>query len=220
MKLKEKIKSYSFWVSIASAIILILKVLGSRFGFTIDESMASDLFTALCSVLVLLGIIVVPNPQNAQTAQKQDTNEKKVVNEKPELDGNIVLADSLDKAQYTENEQTFVQDETTKAIDDQQSDIKEPDFEQPDNLVDDTQIETVSEIQNISETTTEDTGITNEIPCENIEVVSDNNTDSVNNTETTNLTSLFEKQRENFSGDLNEYIFLLQEEIKNIREKM
>ena len=165
MKLKEKIKSYSFWVSIASAIILILKVLGSRFGFTIDESMASDLFTALCSVLVLLGIIVVPNPQNAQTAQKQDTNEKKVVNEKPELDGNIVLADSLDKAQYTENEQTFVQDETTKAIDDQQSDIKEPDFEQPDNLVDDTQIETVSEIQNISETTTEDTGITNEIPC-------------------------------------------------------
>ena len=61
MKLRDKIKSYSFWVSIASAVILILKVLGNRFGFTVDESMISDLFTALCSILVLLGIIVVPS---------------------------------------------------------------------------------------------------------------------------------------------------------------
>lgn len=66
MKLKDKIKSYSFWVSLASAVILILKVLGSRFGFTIDESMVSDLFTALCSILVLLGIIVVPNTSTQQ----------------------------------------------------------------------------------------------------------------------------------------------------------
>ena len=59
MKLKDKIKSYSFWVSIASAVILILKVLGNRFGFTVDEGMVSDLFTAMCSILVLLGIIVI-----------------------------------------------------------------------------------------------------------------------------------------------------------------
>ena len=67
MNLREKIKSYSFWVSLASAVILILKVLGSRFGFQVDETMISDLFTALCSILVLLGIIVVPQ-------QKQTTN--------------------------------------------------------------------------------------------------------------------------------------------------
>lgn len=66
MKLKDKIKSYSFWVSLASAVILILKVLGSRFGFTIDESMVSDLFTSLCSILVLLGIIIVPNTSTQQ----------------------------------------------------------------------------------------------------------------------------------------------------------
>lgn len=66
MNLKEKIKSYSFWVSLASAVILILKVLGSRFGFSVDETMISDLFTALCSILVILGIIVVPGSKQSQ----------------------------------------------------------------------------------------------------------------------------------------------------------
>lgn len=73
MKLKDKIKSYSFWVSLASAIILILKVLGSRFGFTVDESMVSDFFTAICSILVLLGIIVIPQSGN-QTQTKDNNN--------------------------------------------------------------------------------------------------------------------------------------------------
>ena len=64
MNLREKIKSYSFWVSLGSAVILILKVLGSRFGFRVDETMISDLFTALCSILVILGIIVIPQPKD------------------------------------------------------------------------------------------------------------------------------------------------------------
>lgn len=71
MKIKDKIKSYSFWVSLTSAVILILKVLGNRFGFTVDEGMVSDLFTALCSILVLLGIIVVPS---ASTSTNLDSN--------------------------------------------------------------------------------------------------------------------------------------------------
>ena len=60
MKLKDKIKSYSFWISIVSALVLILKVIGAKFGFTVDETFISNLTTSLCSVLVLLGIIVSP----------------------------------------------------------------------------------------------------------------------------------------------------------------
>lgn len=77
MKLKDKIKSYSFWVSLASAIVLILKVLGSRFGFTIDESMLSDLFTALCSILVLLGIIVIPTNTQQPYPDIKNSNKNK-----------------------------------------------------------------------------------------------------------------------------------------------
>ena len=82
MKITDKIKSYSFWVSLASAVILILKLLGNRFGFTVDETMISDLFTALCSVLVLLGIIVVPNTQANSSSHNltQDISKNDAIN--------------------------------------------------------------------------------------------------------------------------------------------
>ena len=60
MKFSDRIKTYNFWVSIASAIFLILNLIGKRFNFTIDESAYNDMFTTFCSILVLLGIIVPP----------------------------------------------------------------------------------------------------------------------------------------------------------------
>lgn len=89
MKLKDKIKSYSFWVSIASAIILILKVLGGRFGFVVDESMVSDIFTAVCSILVLLGIIVVPSGQSNQPQTNKNLSDlNNVLNNSNEINSN------------------------------------------------------------------------------------------------------------------------------------
>jgi len=67
MNLKAKVKSYSFWVSLASAFILILKLVGQKFGFAVDEGLISDLFTSLCAILVIMGIIVVPNPSSLET---------------------------------------------------------------------------------------------------------------------------------------------------------
>lgn len=97
MKIKDKIKSYSFWVSLASAVILILKVLGARFGFTVDEGMISDLFTAMCSILVLLGIIVVPSstqqkPSSDSLSDSPDTND---FNLKNSLNTNILNAETI-----------------------------------------------------------------------------------------------------------------------------
>ncbi len=60
MKLAERIKTYNFWVSLSSAIFLIIKVLGTQIGFNVDESLFSDLITSICSILVILGIIVPP----------------------------------------------------------------------------------------------------------------------------------------------------------------
>lgn len=67
MNLRTKVKSYSFWVSLASALILILKLVGQKFGFAVDEGLISDLFTSLCAILVIMGIIVVPNPSSLET---------------------------------------------------------------------------------------------------------------------------------------------------------
>lgn len=100
MKLKDKIKSYSFWVSLASAVVLILKVLGARFGFTVDEGMLSDLFTAMCSVLVLLGIIVVPS--NSNTTKLGDINSL-LNNETKPQDNPTTTENTLEQA-LNENE--------------------------------------------------------------------------------------------------------------------
>lgn len=78
MNLKTKVKSYSFWVSLASAVILILKLVGQRFGFEVDEGLISDLFTSLCAILVILGIINVPSA--ASVEQKSDLTSVKVQN--------------------------------------------------------------------------------------------------------------------------------------------
>ena len=53
MKLSDRIKTYNFWVSLSSAIFLIIKVLGNQIGFNVDESLFSDLITSICSILVI-----------------------------------------------------------------------------------------------------------------------------------------------------------------------
>lgn len=109
MKIKDKIKSYSFWVSLASAVILILKVLGARFGFTVDEGMISDLFTAMCSILVLLGIIVVPGSTQQKSSSDSlsdfpDTNDFNIKNS---LNTNIVNAETIKECSSDEQETTL-----------------------------------------------------------------------------------------------------------------
>ena len=61
MKLKQRVKSYGFWVSMASAILLIISALGKKFNFSVDENLYNDLFAGFCAILVLLGVIVPPS---------------------------------------------------------------------------------------------------------------------------------------------------------------
>lgn len=76
MKLRDRIKTYNFWVSIASALFLIINLIGKRFNFTVDENQYIDIFTTICSVLVLLGIIVPPFKLNGNnTIDKFDDYE-------------------------------------------------------------------------------------------------------------------------------------------------
>ena len=74
MKLSERIKTYNFWVSLSSAIFLIIKVLGTQIGFNVDESLFSDLITSICSILVLLGIIVPPKYHETKSNSKIETS--------------------------------------------------------------------------------------------------------------------------------------------------
>ena len=215
MNLKEKIKSYSFWVSLASAVILILKILGNRFGFVVDEGMISDLFTALCSILVLLGIIVVPTTtttKNSDISTKnkiqpsitsnqetnQVSNEHKI--ETPKLVNNI---DNQSVINQTENTiQTSNNNSTLQDIDYIEETKSDSPQEISDNLKDCTPINTNIIEKNETLINTEES---NEI-------------ENVSNTE--NLKFILNNEREKFKNNLNAYIFELQEEIRKTRENM
>lgn len=80
MNIKEKMKSYSFWVSLTSAVVLVVKLIGQKYGLVIDDGFISDLVTSLCGILVILGIIVLPAKKDNKE-EKTKTNLTKSENE-------------------------------------------------------------------------------------------------------------------------------------------
>lgn len=67
MTIKDKLNSYNFWITLVSAIILLLQVFGEKFNFKIDSNFIIDVTTALCSIFVVLGIISVPKSKTTKT---------------------------------------------------------------------------------------------------------------------------------------------------------
>ena len=58
--LKNKLKSYSFWVSLASAILLLIQTIGRPLGLVIDESTYTSIVNSVLGIFVVLGIISHP----------------------------------------------------------------------------------------------------------------------------------------------------------------
>ncbi|MBQ8451559.1 MAG: hypothetical protein IJ538_02150 [Clostridia bacterium] len=94
MKLKDRIKTYNFWVSLSSAIFLIVKVLGQKFNFNVDEGIFSDVVTSLCGILVLLGIIAPPN--------KKQEPEEKIVTETDDIQNSNDFENEINEPENSE----------------------------------------------------------------------------------------------------------------------
>lgn len=129
MTLKLRLKSYSFWVSLASAIFLLLKVLGQRLGFSVDEGLYNDIFTALCGILVICGIIAPPKGNEASTLPapikqnftEQVENKEKIeqVENQENKDENLIKTEPKNQIQTlteveSNNDNVFVQENNTK----------------------------------------------------------------------------------------------------------
>ncbi len=63
MKLRERIKSASFWTGLIGAVFLML----GAFGVEIGDQTASTVINGVCSALVVLGIVSPP-----KAAERQD----------------------------------------------------------------------------------------------------------------------------------------------------
>ena len=57
----EQKKSYSFWLSIASAIFLLVQAIGKPLGLNINEEIYMSIINAVLGIFVVLGILTYPN---------------------------------------------------------------------------------------------------------------------------------------------------------------
>lgn len=60
MNFKQKCKNYGFWVSLVAAIIVMLRTIGQKFGFTIDDEAIRTIANSILGVLIVMGIISNP----------------------------------------------------------------------------------------------------------------------------------------------------------------
>lgn len=72
LNLKNKISNYGFWVSILSVVFLIVKQILNANGINLDNNIAVDIVTAVCYLLIALGVISNPESGKGYNDIKQD----------------------------------------------------------------------------------------------------------------------------------------------------
>ena len=74
----KKFKSYSFWISLSGAIVLLFNCFGRAFGFKIENRVVEDCIMAIAGFLVMLGIVTMDvDGQDEKEKREEDNNEEK-----------------------------------------------------------------------------------------------------------------------------------------------
>ena len=68
MNWKNRLTNYNFWISIFSAVLLILQALKIKF----DIAYVNEIFTAVLGLLVVIGIISDPTRTTVKTTEQKD----------------------------------------------------------------------------------------------------------------------------------------------------
>ena len=81
MKLKDRIKSYKFWIALSASLVILLKTLGDALNFEVSEDIVNGIVMGFCGVLVVFGVVEKPTTsqetEETETSNSQDkTNEE------------------------------------------------------------------------------------------------------------------------------------------------
>ena len=78
--MKNKIKSYTFWIGLSGAVVILVQSIGKLFGLNIEGSLIENVIMSICGVLVVLGIVTKPEnttdttPQDEQVEQNDEND--------------------------------------------------------------------------------------------------------------------------------------------------
>lgn len=105
MNLKQKVKTYSFWISLVSAILIAIRLVGQHFGWFVNENLIMDIVTSVCGILVLLGILSAPTNSQADQTEATDLKEqsKQIQDEQKQI--NLKIKEDIMAEQLTIQEQ-------------------------------------------------------------------------------------------------------------------
>ena len=70
----NKIKSYGFWVSLSSALVMLATALGKAFGFEIENKIIEDVVMSIAGLLAVFGIVSMNKKSDNKENQILDEN--------------------------------------------------------------------------------------------------------------------------------------------------
>lgn len=78
----KKFRSYSFWISLSGALVLIFNCFGGVFGFKIENQVVEDVIMTIAGALVMLGIVIMDvdtksEKNEEETTKKDDEKDQK-----------------------------------------------------------------------------------------------------------------------------------------------
>ena len=65
--MKQRLKSYKFWVALSGAVVIFVKALGQAFGFEVNAEVVDGIIMGLCGVLVAMGLVEKPASKNEKS---------------------------------------------------------------------------------------------------------------------------------------------------------
>ncbi len=75
MNLKNKLKSYNFWISVSAGVVLIFQLICEVFNLNISSDIMLSILSGLCGLLVIAGV-VSPGENKSSSDIKEDIENK------------------------------------------------------------------------------------------------------------------------------------------------
>lgn len=77
----KKFRSYSFWISLAGAVVLLVNCFGRAFGFKIENKVVEDCIMGIAGALVMLGIVTMDTGESDKSDDDKKDEDDDLKNE-------------------------------------------------------------------------------------------------------------------------------------------
>lgn len=74
--MKDRIKTYSFWVGLSGAVVVLIQAIGRLAGFVPKADIISNIVMAIAGVLVVFGVVSSPTEEEINEQKNEKTNKQ------------------------------------------------------------------------------------------------------------------------------------------------